>query len=279
MEEFEIEFKELDQFEIEDTREVVIQEVPVFPDVVDLEVTPSKETQVFKEDGINYGEVKVLGDEDLQSSNIKQGVEIFGVTGSLEELTTETKEGIDNQEEIITNQETTLEEINQVIQDKILVKEKFKPRYLYYPISFQNYTGTELDHEVSTLDTSYFANMNYMFGKSSNLIRLDLSHWNTSNVTDMSYMFRDCKNLTELDLSSFDTSNVTTMQMMFYGCKVLKHLDIRNFTFDKVTNYSNMFYDVPDNCLIIVKSQTEKEWVLARRIYFTNVKTVAELEG
>ena len=83
MEEFEIEFKELDQFEIEDTREVVIQEVPVFPDVVDLEVTPSKETQVFKEDGINYGEVKVLGDEDLQSSNIKQGVEIFGVAGPL----------------------------------------------------------------------------------------------------------------------------------------------------------------------------------------------------
>ena len=305
MEEIKIEFKELDEFTIEDTREVVIQEVPVFPDVVDLEVTPSKETQVFKEDGINYGEVKVLGDEDLVASNIKQGIEIFGVTGALEELTTETKEGINNQEEIIATQESTLEEINEVIKDKILVKEKFKPRYMYQPITFQNYTGTELDHETSMLDTTNFSNMTNMFygckylteldlsewntssvtkmqatfSDNINLLKLNVNTWNTSNVTTMRSMFYACKSLTELDLSSFITSSVTDMNTMFYNCEKLTYLDIRNFTFDKVTSYSLMFNFVPNNCLIIVKGQTEKQWITSKFSNLKNVKTVEELEG
>lgn len=334
MEEIKIEFKELDEFTIEDTREVVIQEVPISPPLENLVVTPTREEQVFnhpnsygydevrveavqgktlevtpnaEEQTFNdlYTNVKIQGDEDLVASNIKQGVEIFGVTGSLEELTTETKDGINNQEEIITNQETTLEEINQVINDKILVKERFKPRYTYQPIKFQAYKGTELDNETTMLDTTYFTDMQNMFYQCSNLTHLDLSGWNTSNVTNMYNflcmctklkevslsnldtsnvtnmfaVFSDCMVLTKLDLSGWDTSNVTTMSNMFGWCYELKHLDIRNFTFNSVTNYSNMFTSVPADCLIIVKGQTEKEFVLNARNTLTNVKTIAELEG
>lgn len=334
MEEIKIEFRELDEFTIEDTREVVIQEVPTFPPLEDLVVTPSVEEQVFNHpnsygyDEVRveavqgeslevtpsneeqtfsdlYTNVKVQGDEDLVSSNIKQGVEIFGVAGALEELTTETKEGINNQEEIIATQETTLEEINQVIQDKILVKEKYKPRYMYQPITFQNYTGTELDHETQMLDTTNFSNMTNMFYACKSLTELDLSSWNTSNVTKMQAMFTDnikllelnvntwntsnvttmrgmfnsCKSLSELDLSSFITTSVTDMGSMFYNCEKLTYLDIRNFTFDKVTSYSLMFNFVPNNCLIIVKGQTEKQWITSKFSNLKNVKTVAELEG
>lgn len=308
MEEFEIEFKELDQFEIEDVREVVVQEVPTFPALENLSITPTTEEQVFNhENSYGYDEVrveavqgkslevtpsneeqsfsdlytnvKIQGDEDLQASNIKQGVEIFGVTGSLEEMTIDVKEGINNQEEIITNQETTLEEINQVIQDKILVKEKYKPRYLYNPISFRNYTGTELDHETSMLDTTYFTDMASMFYACSSLTRLDLSGWNTSNVTSMGYMFNNVRAVKELNLSTWVTPNLTDMDSMFNNCRALEKLDIRNFTFDNVTKSAGLFYKVPANCLIIVKGDTEKEWVLARRSDLTNVKTVAELEG
>ena len=293
-----------------------------------LEVTPSNEEQLFSD---LYTNVKVLGDEDLQASNIKQGVEIFGVTGSLEELTTETKEGINNQEEIITNQETTLEEINQVINEKILVKEKFKPRYMYQPITFQNYTGTELDHETQMLDTTNFSNMNSMFYACKSLTELDLSGWNTSNVTNMQNMFSGCSSITTLDLSGWNTSNVTTMRGMFYGCKSLTELDLshfntsnvtnmnsmfyncesltkldlsglntsnvtdtgfmfmncsklsrldmRNFTFDKVTSNNVMFSSVPKDCLIIVKGETEKQWITSKFSNLTNVKTIVELEG
>jgi surface protein len=210
---------------------------------------------------------------------------------------------------------------------------KFAPRYLYGGmISFQNYTGTELDHEVSTLDTSYFTKMENMFSNCKNLTSLDLSSFNTSNVTTMYNMFAYDEKLTtlnlsnfdtskvtnmssmiyycrtlstlifnndwdtskvttmynmfayddklkSLDLSSFDTSNVTNMSQMFVSCSSLQKLDIRNFTFDKVTSYSNMFSSVPANCLIIVKDEYAKTWVLARRSSLTNVKTLAEYQA
>lgn len=270
MEEFEIEFKELDQFEIEDVREVVVQEVPTFPALENLVVTPTTEEQVFNhENSYGYDEVrveavqgkslevtpsneeqsfsdlytnvKVLGDEDLVASNIKQGVEIFGVTGSLEEMTIEVKEGINNQEEIITNQETTLEEINQVIQDKILVKEKYKPRYFNNYQLFKGYTGTELDQETQMLDTTYFTDMNNMFYDCKNITRLDLNGWNTSNVTNMNQMFQNCSSLKELKIEKIDTSNVTSMNSMFYGLNIPK-LDLRNLNTSNVTSMSSMFF-------------------------------------
>lgn len=134
----------------------------------------------------------------------------------------------------------------------------------------------ELD--VSNFKTSNVTNMNNMFEYCVNITSLDVSNFDISNVTDISRMFYSCRNLTSLDLSSFDTSKVTNMDRMFYDCKKLTKLDIRSFTFDNVTSYYNMFYNVPANCEIIVKGDTEKEWVLARRSDLTNVKTVAELE-
>jgi surface protein len=114
----------------------------------------------------------------------------------------------------------------------------------------------------------------------SSLEKVDLKGIDTSKITNMGSMFNYCGNLTSLDLSDFDTSNVTNTQMMFYNCKKLKYLDIRSFVFDKVTAFhGSMFGNIPADCLIIVKGDTEKEWVLARRSDLTNIKTVAEIEG
>lgn len=93
----------------------------------------------------------------------------------------------------------------------------------------------------------------------------------------MSTMFCNCMKLTELDLSSFDTSKVVYMGSMFMYCMALTKLDIRNFTFNNVTSYDRMFEGIPADCLIIVKDNAAKTWVLARRSNLTNVKTVAEL--
>lgn len=183
---------------------------------------------------------------------------------------------------------------------------KYSPRYLYSSISFREYTGTELEHEITMLDTTCLTKMNQMFYNCRNLTNLDLSGWSTSNVTtmgtmfyscsnlnkldlsnfdtsnvtSMSSMFQGCANLTNLDLSSFDTSNVIDMGTMFFNCSKLKYLDIRNFVFDKVTNYSLTFYAVPNDCLIIVKSDIERDWILANGgVAFTNIKTVAEYQA
>lgn len=176
---------------------------------------------------------------------------------------------------------------------------KYAPRY----ISFSAYSGGELDEEISNLDTKNITsmyemfsacrmlislnlsdfntnnvtNMSYMFSTCEKLQNLNLNNFKTSNVTDMRYMFSACSVLTELDLSSFDTSNVTNMRNMFHNCRALTKLDIRKFDFTKVTTYTNIFYNVPNNCEIIVKDDTAKEWILAERSDFTNIKTVAEL--
>ena len=134
---------------------------------------------------------------------------------------------------------------------------------------------TSLD--LSSFDTSSVTDMGFMFQNCKKLTSLDLSNFDTSSVTNMGYMFYQCNALTSLDLSSFDTSSVTNMGYMFSSCNVLKSLDIRNFTFDKVTSYSSMFGKVPTDCLIIVKGDTEKEWITSKFTTLTNVKTVAEL--
>ena len=152
---------------------------------------------------------------------------------------------------------------------------KYAPRY----ISFYQYQGTELDYEISTIDTSNVANMSNMFTNCSNLTSLDLSIFDTNKVINMSYMFSACSSLTSLDLSSFNTSSVTNMSSMFRNCSKLTNLNISNFDFTKVISYSNIFDNVPSNCEIIVKDDTSKEWVLAIRSDFINVKTVVEKEA
>ena len=106
----------------------------------------------------------------------------------------------------------------------------------------------------------------------TNLNSIDVSRVDTSKVTNMQGMFGKCPKLTNLDLSHFNTSKVTLMNFMFLGCSNLTNLDISSFTFDKVTGYSSMFTGVPANCEILVKSQTEKDWITSKFTSLTNVK-------
>ena len=178
---------------------------------------------------------------------------------------------------------------------------KYAPRF----ISFRDYNKTDLDYEISNIDTSNVTdmrsifnncvyltsldlsnfdtsnvmNMSEMFSNCSNLTSLDLSNFYTSNVMNMRLIFNGCSNLTSLDLSNFDTSNVTDMSSMFQSCSKLTYLDIRNFVFTKEIYNRSMFYKVPSNCEIIVKDDTAKEWIFTIRKDLTNVKTVVEKEA
>jgi surface protein len=180
---------------------------------------------------------------------------------------------------------------------------KYAPEF----ISFYRYKGSTLENATKNIDTSNITDMSSMFYYCYNLESLDLSSWNTSNVTTVSQAFyncsklanldlssfdtsgntnmyetfRDCIKLESLDLSSWDTSNVTNMTYAFHNCEKLKYLDMRKADFSKVTanGSQNVFNSVPADCEIIVKDDTAREWVLARKSSFTNVKTVAELEG
>ena len=133
---------------------------------------------------------------------------------------------------------------------------------------------TSLD--LSSFNTSKVIYMREMFRQCSSLISLDLSSFDTSNVKYMTNMFRDCSSLTSLNLSSFNTSKVTDMDAMFSGCSSLTNLNISNFDFTNVTTYTSMFQSVPNDCYILVKDATAKDWITSKFTNLTNVHYVGE---
>lgn len=118
-----------------------------------------------------------------------------------------------------------------------------------------------------------------MFSGCTNLISVGLNNGDTTNVTSMYETFNGCRALVSLDLSNWETPNLTETTRMFANCVSLTHIDMRKMTFGSATSYNYMFVNIPQDCEIIVKSQTEKDWVLARRYNLTNVKTVEEYEA
>lgn len=266
-----------------------------YPELENLEVNPSAEKQVFNHpNSYGYDEVVVKGvtsevDENIKPENIKGGVEILGVTGNIEfidywstELSSVTSNefnlknyvkelpkylNISNWPNGLSFGSLSLEKADLRLWDLSNVT------YINFAsaknLKELNMSGCRIDKMTSLSNLCYYC---------TSLEKVDLKEIDTSKITNLSSMFFSSENLTSLDLSDFDTSNVTNMQMMFYNCKKLKYLDIRSFVFDKVTAfYGSMFGNIPADCLIIVKDETAKSWVLARRSDLTNVKTVAEL--
>lgn len=67
---------------IEDIQEALVDKGAV--NQVELTVTPGKDSQEYNPDyGTLYSKVTVNGDSDLVAENIKQGIDIFGVVGSM----------------------------------------------------------------------------------------------------------------------------------------------------------------------------------------------------
>ena len=158
---------------------------------------------------------------------------------------------------------------------------------------------------LSNWDVPNLTNLSNLFSSSTKLTSFDVSTWKnmtgsfrfdnmfaycsglasakfpsyTFDVGNVVNMFRDCTSITSIDMSGATSTTINSTANMFYNCKALMYLDIRNLHFDAVTNSSGMFTNVSADCEIIVADDTAKEWVLAIRSDFTNVKTVAELEA
>lgn len=94
-------------------------------------------------------------------------------------------------------------------------------------------------------------------------------------------MFYQCGKLKEIILPNATFRSVVYANTTFREANKLEKLDIRSAVFSTRSEIycSNMFYGVPANCLIIVKNDAEKAWILTQRSDFTNVKTVAEYEA
>lgn len=242
------------------------------PKLQQKSVTPTTTAQTIKADSsydglssVSVGAVTSAIDSDIKSENIKKGVSILGVNGTLEEgiIPSGTKTINDNGDY----------DVSQYANAKVIVPKgitpsgeiqisangtyditnfasavvdientggggKFAPRH----ISFYGYDGSDLDAEVQAVDTSNVTNFAYMF-RDAKVTHLDLSSWNTSNVTTTYGMFYGCSKLENINLNNWDTNNVTTMYSMFYGCNGLTTLDLRCFTGTNTTTTKSMFYN------------------------------------
>lgn len=143
------------------------------------------------------------------------------------------------------------------------------------------YSLKEID--MTEADTSMVDNMQSMF-QYCKFEKFEFKPADTSSVTSIRYMFQYCDKLKEIDLSTFTTQSLTNSGSMFQYCTLLEKIDIRKMELTNITNSGNMFgssaNDGPaNNCLIIVKDQTQKDWITTNFSRFTNVKTVAEYEG
>lgn len=134
--------------------------------------------------------------------------------------------------------------------------------------------------DTTGFNTTNTTNIKDLFYNCSELLKIDTSTSNnfvTEKVTTMEEMFGGCTKITEINLSNFYTPVLKNTSFMFSECYALQKLDIRNMTFDNVTSHTNMFKNVPSNCEIIVKDDTQKTWITSKFSNLTNVKTVAEL--
>ena len=125
---------------------------------------------------------------------------------------------------------------------------------------------------LSNLDTNEVQSMSNMFNYCTSLEKLDLTSFNIENVTNMQMMFYRCRSLSKLDLSNFFTKSLRITSFIFYECNKLMYLDLSNFDFSKVNNFEREFEGIPADCLIYVKDQNAKDFVLNRRSDLTNVQ-------
>lgn len=103
-----------------------------------------------------------------------------------------------------------------------------------------------------------------------------------TGISTAQNFFSGCNKLKKIAIRNTESLTPMGVNSLFSGCTSLEILDIRDLLLDSL-GVINMFggsYSsgtrVPDNCLIIVKSDTEKTWMANNLSRYTNVVTVDE---
>ena len=261
-----------------------IMSIPEPPTEEPLTITPKTDGyEINASQDIKYNPITVEPvtsdiDGNILPENIKEGVVILGVTGTLSGGSggdtpdyryakgTIDKTGLKaigwTDEDILTFEQNIPPHYSWQ-NDQYKVSDENKALYLMYnpdPSSYkdnpnitfvpnknpESYIFYEMKYikGIPFYDTSSTTSMNNMFYNWARLITIP--QLNTSNVTNMGYMFTNCTGLTIIP--QLDTSKVTDMGSMFEGCSSLITIPLLNTS--NVTNMNNMFYNC--DCLTTI---------------------------
>ncbi len=95
--------------------------------------------------------------------------------------------------------------------------------------------------DLSHFDTSDCTNLHGLFGMSTKIASLDVSNFNTSKVYDFRAMFQALNKITSLDISNFNFSSATDLSYLFQGCTNLSYVDTLVINSKNVYNLELMF--------------------------------------
>ena len=204
----------------------VIVEPVVTEDIVTQ--SSNKDKLIIPLVGTFFNRVWVKGDSNLVSENIKEGVTILGVDGSLN-----TKYSPSFISFYYYKGTDLTEELSNLDTSKLT-----SMKYMF------GYTNL-VDLDLSNFNTENVESMEMMFYYNRKLETLNLSNFNTEKVTTMYQMFYYCDLLVELDLSYLNTENVTNMGYLCGKCLKLENIiGLNNFNTSKVERMDSMF----DSC-------------------------------
>lgn len=303
--EFEIEFNiKSNEFEID--LEAVVKEV--YPDLEDLEVTPSGEDQNFTG---AYRNVKVnrVETDDLNIIPSKEDQSFKGLFGNInvegivtEQLNITPKEEAQNFEGLydeITVQGIQTEEVTpninfsnadqievtpttgKYIKKATLNKDtNLIPENIKEGVSIFGVNGNMTGGSGGTEDEFKITNCAYLFYASARTTQINEILKHCKDFSNMNYMFGNCQSLLseDIDFSLLDFSNVTTMQYAFDKCYDLETIDLSYFK----NNIVELFYNAFRNCSALKKLdlsglEMDKADVLTNM--FSNCTNLTELRG
>ena len=99
-----------------------------------------------------------------------------------------------------------------------------------------------IEMDLSHFNSSIISRMGMMFYGLSKLTSINLTNYSTEESKDIGSMFDGCSSLTSLNLSSFKTPKVISMGYMFYRCSSLISIDLSNANTYLVSNMESMFH-------------------------------------
>lgn len=213
-----------------------------------LNVTPSKQTQQFS--GI-YGSVNVSAvdntiDNNIQASNIKNGVTILGVTGNMDSIENYLKTTISSSTSSSNNalsnllKKTTKFLITSGCTGLANAFERFPSNITFdsnsntsnvtsFYYAFSYYGGTSID--LSGLNANKVTTIGNMFQYASKLTSVNFgASFGTNRITTMSYMFSNCSSITSLNLNALKANAATNINGMFQSCSKLTNVDMSEWT-------------------------------------------------
>ena len=221
-----------------------------YPDLENIEITPSKEEQTFKSKNYyGYNEVKVNGvtneiDSNIAPENIKQGIDILGVTGNVEEInTTEISIKPSDTEKVVTPEApyNGFSKVTVGAQSGINPDEYFNGNYT--SVSVTGVTSGGWRNAIKKIPKitipSNVTNLTYFF---AGYMGEETPYFDTSNVTNMYNM---CRQSNIKIFPSYNTSKVTSTNSMFYNANNL--VSVGELDGSSLENINNIFYGTKSN--------------------------------